>query len=83
MGLRFFAFGKSRGFFTSAVFCFCSTDRLFFVMLVRKDAHDHAIWTADDLSHRVVTDQHHHRHSFEVVFAETKVTIRRKSWGQS
>ena len=39
-----------------------------FVVLVRKDAHDHAIWTVVVVSHLVVTDQHHHH--LELVFVE-------------
>ena len=40
-----------------------------FVVLVRKDAHDHAIWTVVVVSHPVVTN-HHHRHSLELVSVE-------------
>ena len=44
-----------------------------FVALVRKDVHDHAIWTVVVVSHPVVSD-HHHRHSLELVFVEAPVT---------
>ena len=37
-----------------------------FVVLVQKDAHDHAIWTVAVVSHPVVSD-HHHCHSLELV----------------
>ena len=40
-----------------------------YVVLVRKDAHDHAIWTVVVVSHPVVTN-HHHRHSLELVSVE-------------
>ena len=44
-----------------------------FVVLVRKDAHDHAIWTGVVVPHPVVTD-HHHRHSLELILFEAQVT---------
>ena len=43
-----------------------------FVALVRKDVHDHAIWTVVVVSHPVVTD-HHHRHTLELVSVEAPV----------
>ena len=43
-----------------------------FVVLVHKDAHDHAIWTVVVVSHPVVTD-HHPRHSLELVSVEAPV----------
>ena len=42
-----------------------------FVVLVQKDAHDHAIWTVAVVSHPVVTD--HHCHSLELVSVEAPV----------
>ena len=43
-----------------------------FVVLVRKDAHDHALRTGVVVTHPVVTDRHH-RHSMELVFVEAEV----------
>ena len=42
------------------------------LVLVRKDVHDHAIWTVVVVSDSVVTD-HHHRHSSEFVSVEAPV----------
>ena len=42
------------------------------VAFVRKDVHDHAIWTVVFVSHPVVTD-HYHRHSLEFDSVECPV----------
>ena len=44
-----------------------------FVALVRKDAHDHAIWVVVGVSQPVVADHHHHRHTLELVLVEAPV----------
>ena len=44
-----------------------------FVVLVQKDAHDHAIWTVAVGPHPVVTD-HHHCHSLELVSVVAPLT---------
>ena len=43
-----------------------------FVVLVRKEAHDHAICTVVVVPHPVMTD-YHHRHSLELVSVEVPV----------
>ena len=43
-----------------------------FVVLVQKDAHDHAIWIVAVVSHPVVTD-HQHRLALELVLVEALV----------